>query len=296
MTPRYNLIMTDRKPPVFGIYEKALPADRDWNILLGAAQTAGYDYVEMSIDESDERLARLTWSKAERSEFRRAVADSGVPVRSICLSGHRRFPFGSADPAVRARAAEIMERAIDLAAETGVRTIQLAGYDVYYEPSTVDSLARFMEGLDWAVGLAEKSQVMLAMEIMDTPLMGTISKWLAYAQAIPSPWFQVYPDIGNLSAWSDAVSVELAKAWGRIVAMHLKDTIPPRPGFEGKFKEVPFGEGSVDFVAAFKALAALNYRGCFLVEMWTHSAADPIAECARAREWLLERMRQGGIA
>ena len=189
-----------------------------------------------------------------------------------------------------------MRRAIDFAAELGIRTIQLAGYDVYYEPSTADSLARFSEGLDRAVGLAERSQVMLAMEIMDTPLLGTIGRWLAYAQAIPSPWFQVYPDIGNLSAWSEAVGVELARACGRIVAVHLKDTIPPRPGFAGKFKEVPFGEGKVDFVAAFTALAALNYRGCFLVEMWTHAAADPIAECARAREWLLARMRQGGIA
>ncbi|HUW40200.1 MAG TPA: L-ribulose-5-phosphate 3-epimerase [Rectinemataceae bacterium] len=288
--------MNERKAPVFGIYEKALPASGDWTKLLEAARTAGYDYVEMSIDESDERLERLNWNKTERSEFRRAVAESGIPVRSICLSAHRRFPFGAADPALRERAAEIMRRAIDFAAELGIRTIQLAGYDVYYESSTADSLERFSSGLDWAVGLAERSQVMLAMEIMDTPLLGTIGKWLAYAQAIPSPWFQVYPDIGNLSAWSEAVGVELARACGRIVAVHLKDTIPPRPGFAGTFKEVPFGEGKVDFVAAFKALAALNYRGCFLVEMWTHSAADPIAECARAREWLLERMRQGGMA
>ncbi|MGO8692740.1 MAG: L-ribulose-5-phosphate 3-epimerase [Rectinemataceae bacterium] len=288
--------MKDKRPPVFGIYEKALPAESEWEKLLAAASKAGYDYVEMSIDESDERLARLSWSGTERAAFRRAVADSGMPVRSLCLSAHRRFPFGSADSSIRSRAAAIMRSAIDLAVDTGIRTIQLAGYDVYYEPSTADSLGRFSEALDWAVGLAEEAQVMLAMEIMDTPLMGTISKWLAYAHAVPSPWFQVYPDIGNLSAWSDAVPVELAKAFGRIVAVHLKDTLPPEPGFAGKFKEVPFGEGKVDFVAAFEALAALNYRGCYLVEMWTHSAADPIGECACAREWLLERMRLGGLA
>jgi hexulose-6-phosphate isomerase len=59
---------------------------------------------------------------------------------------------------------------------------------------------------------------------------------------------------------------------------------------------VPFGRGCVDFPGAFKTLAAMKYRGCYLVEMWTNSAADPIGECARAREWILARMAEGGIA
>jgi len=282
--------------PCIGIYEKALPSGLDWPLLLDSARKAGYDYVEMSVDESDERLARTAWSAGQKAEFRAAVAGVGMPVKSICFSGHRRFPFGSADSGIRARARDLMRGAIDLAADTGIRTIQLAGYDVYYEPSTPESLARFEEGLDWALGLAESAQVMLAMEIMDTPLMGTITRWRAYAERLPSPWFQVYPDVGNLSAWASNVPVELAKALGRIVAVHLKDTIPPGTGIPGRFREVPFGAGCVDFPGAFKALAAMKYRGCYLVEMWTHSAPDPIGECARAREWILARMAEAGIA
>lgn len=288
--------MSERSRPVLGIYEKALPAGLGWPDLLAAATKAGYDYVEMSIDESDARLSRLLWSRQERSDFRRAVDDAEVPVRSICLSGHRRFPFGSADAQVRERAREIMRRAIALAAETGIRSIQLAGYDVYYEPSTADSLARFQEGLAWAVGLAAEAQVLLAMETMDTPLLGSIRKWLPYAQAIPSPWFQVYPDLGNLSAWGTNVPEELALAAGRIAAVHLKDTLPPGPGRPGRFRGVPFGSGCVDFAAAFRALAALGYRGCFLIEMWAGSSPDPVADCAAAREWILARMVEAGIA
>ena len=282
--------------PCFGIYEKALPPGLEWPGLLESARKAGYDYVEMSVDESDGRLARLAWTAGQKAAFRAAIADAGVTVPSICLSGHRRFPFGSADPAIRERARSVMRGAIDLAVDTGIRTIQLAGYDVYYEPSTPESLALFDEGLDWAIGLAERAQVMLAMEIMDTPLMGTITRWRTWAELFPSPWFQVYPDIGNLSSWTDNVPVELAKALGRIVAVHVKDTLPPAPGFPGKFKEVPFGEGRVDFHAAFRALAAMRFRGCYLVEMWTHTAPDPIAECSRAREWILARMAEAGVA
>jgi hexulose-6-phosphate isomerase len=283
-----------RSRPPLGIYEKALPAG-DWTDLLEAARTAGYDYVEMSIDESDARLARTRWTVREKAVVRQAILRVGVPVRSICLSGHRRFPFGSRDPAVRERAREIMRGAVDLASDLGIRTIQLAGYDVYYERSGEDTLARFEEGLAWAVGLAGEAQVMLAMEIMDTPLMSSIGKWLACAARIPSPWFQVYPDLGNLSAWGNDVPAELARAAGRIAAIHLKDTLAVRPGFPGKFRDVPFGEGCVDFVAAFRALAAARYRGCFLIEMWTGASADPIAEAARSRAWVLERMAEGGL-
>ena len=35
---------------------------------------------------------------------------------------------------------------------------------------------------------------------------------------------------------------------------------------------MPFGEGCVDFVGIFKTLHELNYRGSFLIEMWTEKA------------------------
>ena len=119
-----------------GIYEKALPKDMNWAERFAAAKAAGYDFLEISVDETPERMARLDWSLAERLEFFRLSRESGVPVPSMCLSGHRKIPFGSADPAIRAQAAEFMEKAIRFACDTGIRVIQLAGYDVYYEPTT----------------------------------------------------------------------------------------------------------------------------------------------------------------
>lgn len=264
--------------------------------MLRAAREAGYDYVEMSVDETDARLARLEWTASERAAFREAVADSGLRVPSMCLSGHRRFPLGSSDSKARERARDILARAVDLAADTGIRTIQLAGYDVYYEPSTPQTRARFEECLAWAVELAERAQVCAAMEIMDTPFLGTVSRWLEFAEKLPSAWFQVYPDIGNLSAWAEDVPGELAKAKGRIAAVHLKDTLKPKPGFPGRFREVPFGTGCVDFPGAFRALRSIGYRGSYLVEMWTHESPDPAAEIRAARQWILGRMREGGLA
>jgi L-ribulose-5-phosphate 3-epimerase len=278
-----------------GIYEKALPKGLSWMTRLSLAQALGFDFVEMSIDETDQRLARLDWSKAERASLRAAVAETGVTVPSMCLSGHRRFPFGSHDPAIRSQAREIMRKAIDLSVDIGLRTIQLAGYDVYYEPSDEGTRKRFIEGLRWAVDQAARSQVMLAVEIMDTPLINSITAWLEYAKLIESPFFCVYPDLGNLSAWNNDVPAELRKGIAKIVAIHLKDTLRVTADFPGQFRDVPFGSGCVDFLTSFRTLAELEYRGPFLIEMWTEKAADPVVEIAQARRWLLEQMRLGGL-
>ncbi|SUH40202.1 L-ribulose-5-phosphate 3-epimerase UlaE [Salmonella enterica subsp. enterica] len=86
-----------------GIYEKALPAGECWLERLRLAKTLGFDFVEMSVDETDARLARLDWSREQRLALVSAVAETGVRVPSMCLSAHRRFPLGSEDDAVRAQ-------------------------------------------------------------------------------------------------------------------------------------------------------------------------------------------------
>lgn len=277
-----------------GIYEKALPGNLSWPERLATAKACGFDFVEISIDESDERLARLDWSAGERRAFVNAVLDTGIRVPSMCLSGHRRFPFGSHDQATRQRARAIMLKAIRLSQDLGIRTIQLAGYDVYYETQDAETLAWFEDGLNWAVEQAAAAQVMLGMEIMDTPFMNSITKFSEWDRRINSPWFSVYPDVGNLSAWGNNVPAELQKGIGKIAAIHLKDTLAVTSDSPGQFRDVPFGSGCVDFVEVFRQLKALRYRGVFLIEMWTEKADEPLSEIIAARRWIEARMLEAG--
>lgn len=50
---------------LLGIYEKAFPEDWSWERRLAEAKALGFDYMELSIDESDGRLERLLWSGRE---------------------------------------------------------------------------------------------------------------------------------------------------------------------------------------------------------------------------------------
>ena len=54
--------MLSKQVPL-GIYEKALPGGECWLERLQLAKELGFDFVEMSVDETDARLARLDWNR-----------------------------------------------------------------------------------------------------------------------------------------------------------------------------------------------------------------------------------------
>jgi len=56
-----------------GLYEKALPAGMTLPRKLVCAAECGFNWLELSVDETEERLARLEWTAAER----RALAEGG---------------------------------------------------------------------------------------------------------------------------------------------------------------------------------------------------------------------------
>lgn len=278
---------------LLGLYEKALPPEMNWEERLQTAKILGYDYMEISIDETDERINRLYWNEQQKEELHRAIKKTNMPIPSMCLSCHRRFPFGSADPSIREKAYELMNKAILFCGEFGIRVIQLAGYDVYYEESTPESLELFLEGLRCAAKTAEKYQVMLAMEIMDTKLMSSITRYKQYKVVIPSPWFTVYPDLGNLTAWGNDVKSELLLGIHEIVGVHLKDTIAVTPTFEGKFKNVPFGQGCVDFKKELAILEELGYSGPYMMEMWYQPGMDYKDYIIKAKEYIESEYKKG---
>lgn len=267
-----------------GIYEKALPKGLNWQEKLMLVKELGFNFLEMSIDESDEKLERLRWGPDQRQLVKNAVTTSGIRIHNLMLSGHRRYPLGSADPEIRRQSLIMMSQAIDLASDLGIRNIQLAGYDVFYEKKSVLSREYFIENLAKCVAMASLKGVMLSIETMDDPFINSISKVQAVKSQIRTPWLQVYPDLGNLSAWPEVnVSRELEIGIDNIVAIHLKDTYPVTADDSGQFKNVPFGAGCVDFEGHLKALKRLNYSGSYTIELWSEDSSDPIAEIREAK-------------
>ena len=280
---------------LLGIYEKALPGGIDWLTRLELAKNSGFDFIEISIDETEERMSRLYSSKEEMDHLVDAIQKTGIPILTMCFSGHRKYPLGSHSADIRNKSMELMTRAIDFAVTAGIRIVQLAGYDVYYEESDDETKEHFITGLKQSVKLAARSGVMLSVEIMDTPFINSIIKYMEYDEVLNSPWFTVYPDLGNLTAWGNDVETELERGIHRIAAVHVKDTLAVTANYPGKFKDVPFGNGCVDFIKCFKKLKELDYSGPFLIEMWSEKAENPMREVLNAKKWVEERLRESGF-
>ena len=267
------------------VYEKAMPGHIGWKEKLTAAKEAGYDGVELSVDESDERLSRLDWSATQRLDLLRASRETGVRLPSLCLSGHRRYPLGSRDPETVRRGMAILEKAVRLAGDLGIRLIQLAGYDVYYEPSAPDTAARFAENLQHAVSIAAADGVTLGFETMETPFMNTTKKAMTHIRRVKSPYLQLYPDIGTITnAVPDAVR-DLQSGRGHIAAAHLKETRP------GVYRDLYYGEGEVNFSAAIRELMRQGVR-LYTAEFWYREGTDWRRELSRARTFLQERFTE----
>lgn len=281
-----------------GIYEKATPKNFTWRERLAFAKELGFDFVEMSVDESDSRLARLDWTKKERLDIVQAIYEIGIRIPSICFSGHRRYPLGSNDPKTEATSLEMMKKCIELAQDLGIRTIQLAGYDVYYEEKSPETRARFIKNLRKACDWAEEAQVILAIEIMDDPFINSIEKYLAVEKEIDSPYLFVYPDTGNVSAWHNDLWSEFYNGHKSIAALHLKDTYAVTENSKGQFRDVPFGDGCVDWEAMFAILKKTNYNGPFLIEMWSENCAtveDTKQAIQVAKDFLLPKIEKAGL-
>jgi len=253
------------KKYTLGLYEKAMPDTLSWYEKLSAAKQAGFDFVEMSVDETDAKLKRLDMTVKERLNLIETMNETGIPIRTMCLSGHRKFPIGSNNPATSEKGMEIMRKAIQLADDLGIRIIQIAGYDVYYEKSTPETIARFAENIKEATLIAARSSVVLGFETMETEFLNTVEKCMKYVDLASSPYLQVYPDCGNMTNAAMAsgrdVIDDLRSGSGHIVAIHLKETLP------GKFRVIEYGMGHVDFEAIIKASWSLGIRK-YVTEFW----------------------------
>ena len=276
------------KEPIFGIYEKALPVS-DMQTMLTRAKAIGYDSLELSIDSTDKRLARLMWDTTQIDDWTALVHSCGMRMVTMCLSGHKRFPLGHPDPEVVKTGMDIMRRAIDFALRAGIRVIQLSGFDVLDEAlRTKDTQKRYEENIAKSVKMAERACVTLAIEPVEGNLLD-VRRTMRLVNAIDSPFLGVYPDPANILSLGIDPIPDLEFGKGRIAAVHMRESLP------GIFDAtVPLGTGNLDFEAVIRQLDTLGFAGPMIVEMWNENRPEGYELIAQARDYLAQTIQKVG--
>lgn len=275
-----------------GLYEKAMRNTLSWEEKLRCAKDCGYDYVEMSIDATDEKIQRIFMEKKEKKQIVEAIFETGIPVGSMSVSALTKYALGDPSESVRQKAVEIAEKSLELAADLGVRTVMIPGYDIYYGKSTVETKSFFLENVKKIAETAEKKGILVGFETMENNFMNTTGKALHYVNMVNSPYLKIYPDAGNITnaAVEDQHDVceDLSLGKGKLIALHLKETKP------GIFREVPFLTGHVEFSRIIFTAWELGVRR-YVTELWDvgqESWKEDICFANQSMRYILDKIQK----
>lgn len=248
-----------------GLYEKAIKNTLSWKEKLQCAKECGYDYLEISIDATDEKINRIFMDKEEIKEIMEAVFETEIPIGSMSVSALTKYALGDPSETVREKAMQIAGKSIELASVLGVRTVMIPGYDIYYGESTVETKRFFLENVKKIAEIAEQEGILVGFETMENNFMNTTGKAVQYVNMVDSAYLKIYPDAGNITNAAVAnkhdVCEDLSLGKGKLIALHLKETKP------GVFREVPFLTGHVEFERIIDTAWELGVRR-YVTELW----------------------------
>ena len=248
-----------------GLYEKAMRNTHTWKEKLQCAKECGYDYLEISIDATEEKINRIYMDTEEKREIMEAIFDTGIPIGSMSVSALTKYALGDPDQAVRDRGMEIAEKSIQLSSALGVRTVMIPGYDIYYGESTIETKRYFLENIRKIAEIAEREGILVGFETMENNFMNTTGKAVQYVNMVDSAYLKIYPDAGNITNAAVAnrhdVCEDLSLGKGKLIALHLKETKPD------VYREVPFLTGHVEFERIINTAWKLGVRR-YVTELW----------------------------
>lgn len=248
-----------------GLYEKAMRNALSWREKLQCTKECGYDYLEISIDATDEKINRIFMDKHEKKIIMEAVFDTGIPIGSMSVSALTKYALGDPSEEIRNKAMQIAEKSIELASDLGVRTVMIPGYDIYFGESTVETKKFFLENVKKIAEIAEREGILVGFETMENDFMNTTGKAVQYVNMVDSAYLKIYPDAGNITNAAVAnkhdVCEDLSLGKGKLIALHLKETKP------GVFREVPFLTGHVEFKKIIDTAWKMGVRR-YVTELW----------------------------
>ena len=250
----------------FGLYEKSICTSWRWEDKFALVKDAGYDYFELAVDGTEEKLQRLT-NKAEMRTIRACSERYDLPLYTFAFTANRTYPLGHPDLQIRAKGVALLKQACDFAAFVGAKTINIAAYDVYEQESTRETESLFLDSLERCADYTATRGVIISLETMDSKFIDTTKKALRYVHMIDSPYVQIGADPGNITAMGHNPVTDIPAGGRHIVEVEFKDTLL------GNVRDIDLGKGIVDFEGVFKMLGEINFQGFLAFETWAHE--DP---------------------
>jgi D-psicose/D-tagatose/L-ribulose 3-epimerase len=244
------------------------------------AAALGYDGLEVAPFTLDAEAPHLL-PAARRAELRRIAEEEGAPITSLhwLLVAPAGLSITSADPALRARTLEVMQRLIGLAADLGA-TLLVHGSPKQRHVAAEGDAPRAEEAMAKAGEWAAAHGLTYCLEPLDagqTNWARTVEEAVGIVRRIGHPGLKTMLDVsaaGNGEAEPAEALLRRFMPTGLIAHVHLNDRNRRGPG-----------QGSDRFRPVFDALRETGYPGFCAVEPFDYHPDGP-ASAARAIGYL----------
>jgi hexulose-6-phosphate isomerase len=277
-----------------GLNAWAFPPEVSVRDAMKYAKKAGYDSVELNLDETGE--IGLKTPPEDLKKLAAYARRIGVEVSSVSTGLYWAYNGASEDPKERKGAAKVLETQLRTAAALGCDAIlvipgTVMGLDPSKPPVDPDVCwERALELVRGGVPVAEELGVAICIENVWNTFLLSATEMRDFVDAAESQQVGAYFDTAN------CVKYGVPEQWVRVLGkrirrVHFKDYRRGTGGLEGF---VHLLEGDVDYPAVMRELKAVRYRGYVTAEIFPYAHGlweSQIWTNSKAMDFILGRAR-----
>ena len=259
---------------------------------IAMANDAGYDGIELSLDEEGE--LSLNSGEKEVLRIKRIAEDEGIEIASLATGLYWKYPVTSSDPGIRQKSKDIVKKQLAIAAYLGTDGIlvvpgAVAGFDPKGEVVQYDvAYNRALEAFTELKAEAESAKISICLENVWNKFLLSPLEMRDFVDKINSPYVGVYLDVGNI------IYTGYPEHWIRILGkrirkVHSKDFRRSARTLEGV---VDLLAGDVNFPEVIRALNEVGYDDYVTAEMipnYTYHTNQIIYNTSRSMDRILGR-------
>ena len=240
-------------------------AEKDLKKCFELAKDAGYDGVEVALDEKG--LISLESTKEDAIAVRAMAEEAGIELYSLASLLYWTYNYTSENEENRKKAKEITKKQLQVASWLGCDSILVVpgavGVDWLPGTEVVDyevAYNRAYEALKEMAPIAEEYKVHIAIENVGNKFLLSPLEMRRLIDSIDSQYVGAYFDVGNV------LSTGYPEHWIRILGdrikkIHLKDYK------RAKYAMVDLLAGDVDYIAVKAMLETIGYNDWLTAEM-----------------------------
>lgn len=229
--------------------------------LFKQAAQIGFDGVELDIREHWQEEPQM--SPVGRSEIAALSEETGVEVPSLCIGALWSFSPAATSEELLASSREVIDAAIEAAAELGCGWILIPVTPAEEELSHAECQQRWVREMQRAAPLAEEAGVKLCLENVGRGCGKSAEDLLALVERTGHPAVMTYYDVGNACAFGHDAVEEIRVLAETIGVVHIKDRDADL-----------LGQGIVDIPGCVETLREIDYDGWLILE--TPATDDPL--------------------